>query len=160
MRRRYSRGLGLVAGDLDTTAPVCTSWYSKLDPFCWGVLGAAAATGQMNSAGNFDTTSSYSGVPPPPAPMPPPAPVPTADNSDPLTLPPASGAAAQGTIDATIAAGDAANKAMYQAFYASLPSGCQSTIFPSLGICDTAIYWGAGILGLLGFVYMAGGRRR
>lgn len=148
----YGWGMGQVAN------PVCTGTFSWLDPGCWGVWIGAQMTGQANAAGNLDTSSSYSGFPLPPAPLPPPAPVATAENPTPLTTPPSSAAEAQNTINATLAAGTAANQQQYQQFFATVPTGCQSTILPSFGFCDTTIYWAAGITVLLGFVYMAGGR--
>ena len=138
-------GLGIVAAAPGN--PACTGPSSWFDPYCW-------------LFGPPDTSSNYVGVPAPPPPMPPPAPVPTANNPNPLTTPPATGADAQATVDATIAAGVAANQAMYQNWFASVPSDCTQTILPSAGICDTTVYIGVGVAVLLGFVFMAGGRRR
>jgi hypothetical protein len=145
----YHMGRGF--GDAIVANPVCTGWSLYLDPACWG----------MSIAGGLDTSdaSAYQGLTQPPQPLPPPAPVPTADNPNPLILPPASGQSAQATVDATIAAGVAANQAMYQNFFSKVPTSCQSTIFPTFGICDLTVYWAVGIVGILGFVYMAGGRR-
>jgi hypothetical protein len=41
------------------------------------------------------------------------------------------------------------------------PTACTQTILPSLGLCDSTIYWGLGIAGfVLLFAVSSGGRRR
>lgn len=97
-------------------------------------------------------------------------PVATPSNANPLVVPPVSGPAAQETVDATIAAGEAQRQANAQSFFADLntsivnaqnaAAGCPSTIAPSLGVCDSTIYWTAGILaGVVALsAFMKGGR--
>lgn len=156
MYRMARRGLGDFS--ISATGPSCTSSLSWIDPACWGLWALGNATGQVNDAGNFDTSSSYPvGYTPPPAPLPPPAPT-----GDALTLPPASGADAQSTVNDLIAQNVAQNQQQMQNFYNNLkpPATCAMTLAPSAGICDSTIYWGVGIAAVfVGMVFMLGGRR-
>ncbi len=163
----YGWGMGDLAAQqqtialgTDASSPTCVSWYSPLDPFCWGFW----ATQKATAGGPLSTSdlSYYGTYPQPPAPLGPPAPVPTADNPDPLTMPPTGGPGAQGTVDATIAAGAAANQQRNLKFFASVSDAnpvCNSTILPALGICDSTLYWTAGITAAVLCLMFLGGRR-
>ena len=94
-----------------------------------------------------------------PAPIPPPAPVATPDNPNPLILPPASGADANATINATLEQGMLNSQQNLQNYIQQMQNqgaannaACASTIFPFLGVCDSTIYWGLGIAGLITFM--------
>ncbi len=150
-RRGGVRPAGL--GDTAPANPVCTGFWSNLDPMCWGYqIGSAAIAG-----GSLDYN--LPGYAPPPAPLPPPAPVATPANPAPLTLPPSSGGDAVGTVDATIAAGAAANQQNLLNFFATQPD-CTQSLLPALGICDSTIYIAGAVAGLLAFVSWSSRRRR
>lgn len=101
----------------------------------------------------FAPTAPSSAVPsmnPMPAPSGPPAPVATPGNPTPLTTPPASAADAQATINATLEQGMLNNQAALNTYIQNMQNqgtapSCNETIFPTLGICDSAVYWGVGI---------------
>lgn len=108
------------------------------------------------------TGNAYQGLPSTPAPSTMPSPVGTTANPNPLTTPPADQSTAQGTVDATIAAGQTAQQQQAQSFFADLSdwtgaaSGCSSSI---TGICDSTVLIGGAIvaIGLAFFVF--GGKR-
>ena len=170
----FRQGFGDVRAAVQTAAPAnpdcnppvgvdCTSfWEYMIHPNC-----GCTYPNWMTST--FGTSTAYQGLPNPPAPTGPPAPVSTSANSTPLTTPPADQSTAQGTVDATIAAGTAANQAQAQGFFADLSTwidtaNAGSTCSQNLisGVCDWMTVAGAGIVfvGVMALFGSSGRRRR
>lgn len=145
MYRWRNRGLGEdLREDSSGNVIDCDLWSNFFQSVCW-IPGATVTTPVL---------------PEPPIPASPGAPSGSA-----LTVPPASGAEAQSTVDALVTAAGQQTQANTQSFYNALPSDlvaqpCNQTIVPLLGICDTTVYLVGGI-GAAALLLMAfAGRRR
>ena len=140
--------------DSSGTVVDCDLWSNFFNSICW-------------TPGSTVPASAVPANVQPPAPLPPPAPVATPGNPNPLTTPPASGADATATINATLAQGMQNNQQNLLGFIQGLQNQalgaqCAATLLPSTGICDTWVYIGGGVAAfvVLMVVISKSGRRR